>query len=120
MKLLITSTGDTLESEVDPRFGRAKKFILFDTETEEFSVIDNKQVLNMPSGAGIQASQNVVNSGADVLITSNCGPKAYMVLSTAGIKVYLGAKGSIKNAISDFKEGKLKGADAANVEGHWI
>jgi len=119
MKLLITSTGDILESEVDPRFGRAKKFILFDTKTEKFSVIDNNQSLNTPSGAGIQASQNVAGCGADVLITSNCGPKAYKVLSTAGVKVFLGAKGSIKDAINDFKEGKLKEADAANVEGHW-
>jgi len=112
--------GDSLDSEVDQRFGRAKNFILFDTEKEKFSVVDNQQSLNMQSGAGVQAAQNIINSGAEVLLTSNVGPKAYQVLSAAGIKIFLGAKGKIKDAINDFKEGNLKEATEANVVGHWV
>jgi len=125
MKLLITSTGKTLESDVDPRFGRAQFFILYDTESEEFSVVDNVQSLNQPSGAGIQAAQNVVESGAEAVISGNCGPKAFKVLSAAGLKVaglkvYLCSEGTVKEAIEKYKKGNLVESVNANVQGHWM
>ncbi len=120
MKIIITADGDTLESEVDQRFGRAKKFILYETEDSSFSVIDNRQNLDSPQGAGIQAGQNVVNSGAKVVITGNCGPKAFTVLKEAGIKVFTGAKGKVSEAVTAYQEGKLTEANGANVEGHWM
>jgi len=120
MKLAISSQGDNLEASVDPRFGRASNFIMFDLETQDFEVIENKQNLNLPQGAGIQAGKTIVDNGADVLITGNCGPKAFNVLSTAGVKVYTGAKGTIKETINHFNDGKLQLADSPNVEGHWV
>ena len=57
MKIAITTSGDSLDAAVDPRFGRAKAFILYDTETDEWSVLDNAQNLNAAQGAGIQAAQ---------------------------------------------------------------
>jgi len=120
MKLLITSTGKTLESDVDPRFGRAQFFILYDTESEEFSVVDNVQSFNQPSGAGIQAAQNVVESGAEAVISGNCGPKAFKVLSAAGLKVYLCSEGTVKEAIEKYKKGNLVESVNANVQGHWM
>ena len=120
MKVIITANGETLESEVDPRFGRANKFILYDTEDSSFSVLDNQQNLDSPQGAGIQAGQNVVNTGAKAVITGNCGPKAFTVLKEAGIKVFTGAKGKVSEAIAAYQEGKLNEATGANVEGHWM
>lgn len=119
MKIAITSQGDTLDSQVDPRFGRAVKFILFDTETEEFEAVDNSQNMNAAQGAGIQAGQNIADTDAEVLITGNCGPKAFKVLSVASIKIYIGATGTVKEAIEKFKKGELTEAAGANVEGHW-
>ena len=119
MKIIITSTGNSLESEVDQRFGRAAMLLLYNTDDGSFSVIDNKQNLESPSGAGIQASTNVINSGAEVVITPNCGPKAFRVLSSAGIRVFSCSSGKIKNIIDDFKNGKLEEIKQANVEGHW-
>lgn len=120
MRILVTSTGDSLESEVDPRFGRAKKFILYETDDSSFSVIDNQQNVEAMQGAGVQASQTIVNSGAETLITGNCGPNAFRILSEAGIKVFIGAKGKVKEAIEDFQKGKLEQAKQANVGGHWV
>ena len=120
MKILVTSTGDSLESEVDPRFGRAKKFILYETDDSSFLVIDNQQNVEALQGAGVQASQTVVNSEAEVLITGNCGPNAFRILSETGVKVFIGAKGKIKEAIEDFQNGKLEQAKQANVGGHWV
>ena len=53
MKIVVSAKGQDLKSEVDPRFGRAAGFILFDTETHDFMAVDNSQTLNAPSGAGM-------------------------------------------------------------------
>lgn len=119
MKVVVTSTGDTIDSEMDPRFGRAKTFILYDTETGEQRAIDNSQNLNAMQGAGIQAAQNVSKLGAQFLITGNCGPKAFSTLEAAGIKVITGAQGKVSEVLEKFKAGGFTEAKDANVEGHW-
>ncbi|MEN6475089.1 MAG: NifB/NifX family molybdenum-iron cluster-binding protein [Syntrophaceae bacterium] len=119
MKIVITTSGEGLEAPIDPRFGRAKHFMVFNTETGETATVDNSQNLNAPQGAGIQAAAAVSRLGATVLITGHCGPKAFQALAAAGIKIYTGATGSVSEAVAQFKAGKLKSADAADVEGHW-
>ena len=57
MKVAVTSQDPDLNSAVDPHFGRAKFFIVVDTETGEFSAHDNAQNLNAVQGAGIQAGR---------------------------------------------------------------
>jgi predicted Fe-Mo cluster-binding NifX family protein len=119
MKVAVTSVGADLASEVDPRFGRAKCFLVVDTETREFSVHDNKQNLNAVQGAGIQAAQNVVKLGVGAVITGNVGPKAFATLEAGEVKAYVGATGSIDHAVDQFNDGLLECVSEANVEGHW-
>ena len=45
MKVVITAQGNTPDSEVDPRFGRAERFLIVDVETGEFEVLDNSASL---------------------------------------------------------------------------
>jgi predicted Fe-Mo cluster-binding NifX family protein len=120
MKIAVTSTGKDLNSDLDPRFGRAAYFIIVDSETLEFEAIENTQNLNLPQGAGIQAGKTIVNSKAEVLITGNCGPKAFNVLNQAGIKIVTGAKGKVIDAVQQYKNNELKISEEANVEGHWV
>jgi len=119
MKIAITSQGSDLTSQVDPRFGRAKSFIVLDTDTDEFSTHDNTQNIYAVQGAGIQAGRTVTELGADAVITGNVGPKAFAALKAANVKIYLGACGTVKEAIEKYKTGQLEGAQKANVEGHW-
>lgn len=119
MKIAITSSGKTLDAPVDPRFGRAAFFILVDAKTGAFEVHDNAQTLNAAQGAGIQAAETVSRLGAEAVITGHCGPKAFRTLQAAGIKVVIGARGTVAEAIEDFKAGRLKPAESADVEGHW-
>jgi len=119
MKIVVTSQGQDLRSQVDPRFGRARNFIVVDTDTDEFSVHDNTQNLNAVQGAGIQAARTVVDLGVAAVITSNVGPKAFATLQAANVKVYPGASGTVKEAVENFKAGQLQPVDKANVEGHW-
>ncbi len=121
MKIAVSAQSNSLEGIVDPRFGRAAGFVLYDTDSNEVGFVDNVQNLNAPQGAGIQAAQNVLNTGAEVVISGHCGPKAFKVLSAAGIKIIVAPAGSqIKAAIDDFLTGKLQPADSADVEGHWV
>lgn len=119
MKIAVSAKGNSLESEIDPRFGRAGSFILVDPETMSFEVVENRQNLHLSQGAGIQAAQTIVEQGANVLLTGNCGPKAFRVLKATGVKVAVGISGSVKEAIDQFKQGRIDYAEAPNVEGHW-
>ena len=119
MKIAVTSKGTNLDSQVDPRFGRAAYIIIVDTETFEFEVLDNKENVNALKGAGIQAASMVSDKGAEVLLTGYCGPKAFMTLEAAKIRVANDVEGTIEDAVKSFNEGKLTFADKANVEGQW-
>lgn len=119
MIVAISASGPSLESPVDPRFGRAQCFIVFDTESGAFQPHGNTQQLNAAQGAGIQAAENVARLNASVVITGHCGPKAFRTLAAADIRVVTGAEGTVREAIAAFQSGALKSADAADVEGHW-
>lgn len=118
MKIVITSTGRTLDSQVDLRFGRAACFIIIDTETMDFNVIDNENTA-AAGGAGISSAKVVIDAGAEVVLTGNCGPNAQRTLSAAGIKLYTGVAGTVAEAIELFKSGKLTEAAGPNVEPHF-
>ena len=94
MKVAVTSQGRDPASAVDPRFGRARYFIVFDTQSGQFEPVDNEQNLNAVQGAGIQAAACVARHGVDAVLTGHCGPKAFQALSAGGIRVYLGAAGT--------------------------
>ena len=119
MKIAITATGKDMSSNVDPRFGRAKYFLVVDTDTNEAAAHDNTQNLNAAQGAGIQAGETVARLGAAAVVTGNVGPKAFRTLNAAGVKVYLCGQMSVTDAVEKFKGGELKEATSANVEGHW-
>ncbi len=119
MKIAVTCQGEDIAEPVDPRFGRAKTFAIYDTDSREIVFISNMQNMEAAQGAGIQAARTIVDSGAKILITGNVGPKAFAALTSAGIEMYTGASGTIEQAIHDYRSGKLKKAESANVEGHW-
>ena len=119
MKIAITTSVDNLDAPVDPRFGRAKAFLVYDTDSAEWSLVDNAQNVNAAQGAGIQSATTVVNTGAEAVLTGNCGPRAFATLSAANVKIYSGAAGSVQEAIDKFKAGELKASGGSNVDAHF-
>lgn len=119
MKVAITAQGQDMSAAVDPRFGRAKHFIVVDTDTDQWSAHDNGQNLNAAQGAGIQAGKNIIDLEVSALITGHVGPKAFMTLQSGGVEIYTGAEGSVADALAAFKAGTLVKADGADVQGHW-
>jgi predicted Fe-Mo cluster-binding NifX family protein len=102
MKICITSRGDDLISQLDPRFGRCSYFIFYNSETGNLESVANPNV-NDGSGAGIQSAQLVVSKNADLVITGEVGPKAAQILQTANLQVITGKSGKIKEILDQYK-----------------
>jgi predicted Fe-Mo cluster-binding NifX family protein len=118
MKICITSQGKTLDSLVDPRFGRCVFFIIADTGSMEFEVIENINA-SSSGGAGIQSGQLVSEKDVEAVLTGNVGPNAFEVLNASNIKVITGVSGTIKSAIEKYNNGDLKHIENPNVKSHF-
>ena len=117
MRIAVTSTGEGLDSEVDPRFGRAAFFLIGDTETMEFAAVENENAAG--GAAGIGSAKSVVDEGVKAVLTGNCGPNAQCILSASGIKLYTGVTGTIAQAVELLKSGKLAASEEPNVQAHF-
>ncbi len=120
MKIAFTTAGDSLVAPLDPRFGRAPGFLIYNDETGRLKSVNNEQNLNAAQGAGIQAALLICNQDIDCLITGHCGPKAFETLTAAKIKVYLSKAETLEEAYQQFKAGELTEAEVANAEAHWV
>ena len=115
MKICVTSQGADLDAAVDPRFGRCQYFIIVDTDSLEFEAIQNPNIDSI-GGAGVQSGQFMANKDVKALLTGNVGPNAFQTLRAAGIKVFIGASGTVKEAVDKYKKGELKSADDPSVD----
>jgi len=119
MKVAISSTGQTLESDIDTRFGRCSYFLII--EIEENKIKEVRAVENTAAaqagGAGITAGQIIADQEVDAVITVNMGPRAFDVFNQLDIKVYQ-AEGKIKDAIQNFIDGKLEQTNTATGPQH--
>jgi predicted Fe-Mo cluster-binding NifX family protein len=119
MKIAVTSTGQELDSPVDPRFGRAAYILIVDTDSMEFEALDNAENLNALKGAGIQAATMINDKHADVLLTGYCGPNAFKTLAAANIKVADNVSGTVREAVEAFSTGNVTFSSEPNAQGHW-
>ena len=107
MKVCISSSGNSLDSKMDPRFGRAAYFVIADTDTMEPEIIENSAAAS-GGGAGITSGQLMVDKGVTAVITGNVGPNAMNVLKAANIEIYRGVDVSVKENIEKLKNGLLE------------
>lgn len=118
MRIAVSASGSTLDAEVAPRFGRCRYFIIVDPETMQYEAIENSSAL-ASGGAGISAAQMIVGKEVKAVLTGNCGPNAFQVLSAAGIQVITGVSGNLKAAIENYRSGRLQAIPEANVPDHF-
>ena len=118
MKIAVSASGSSLDAEVDPRFGRCQHFIIIDPDTMEFESV-NSSGATAGGGAGISTAQMIAGKGVDAILTGNCGPNAFQVLSAAGIKVMTGVSGKVQDIVRDYKAGKYQADSQPNVPGHF-
>jgi predicted Fe-Mo cluster-binding NifX family protein len=117
MKICITASGEGLDSEVDPRFGRCSYFVIYNPETKSVESISNSNVA-ASGGAGIKAAETITNAGINVLLTGSVGPNAFTIFAEVGIDVQIGAKGTVREAIRQYEAGELESIDSPNNVPH--
>lgn len=107
MKVAIPVDERSLESEVCFSFGRTPLFLVYDIDTKESLFLDNSAIATT-AGAGIQASQTIVDAGVEAMLTPRLGENAADVLKAGDIKIYKTDKdhNAIEN-INLYIEGKL-------------
>ena len=118
MKIAVSSSGNDLDSQVDPRFGRCAYFVIVETDDMGFEAFENGSIA-MGGGAGIQAAQFVASKGAKAVITGNVGPNAVQTLSAAGVETFVGQSGTVREAIERYTKGKINSTSTANVVDHY-
>jgi predicted Fe-Mo cluster-binding NifX family protein len=117
MKICISSRGDTLDAQIDPRFGRCQYFIIVDTDTLKYEAVTNPNIDAM-GGAGIQSGQLIASKNVKAVLTGNVGPNAFQTLQTVGIEVITGISGSVKEAIEKYKKGDFRVAQGPSTASH--
>ncbi len=117
MKIVVSAVGVTLDSEVDPRFGRCRYLIYVDPDTMDFEAVDNA-ASGAGGGAGIATGQAVLDKGVEAVLTGNLGPNAHSVLSQAGIRVFTGVSGTVREAVERFKQGGMTETLNPTVKAH--
>lgn len=118
MKICVTSRENSLEAEVDPRFGRCEYFVIYDTEKLNAEFVYNESKDGM-GGVGIQAGQLMADKGVGVVLTGNVGPNAFNTLKAAGISVVSGASGKVIHVIDKYTRGELSPAEEPSVDPHF-
>ena len=118
MKIAVTATGEKIESEIDPRFGRCAFFIIYDLESGDFQAVPNPG-REASGGAGPQATQAVADTGVEAVITGNLGPNAAQALQAINIPVYQFQNGTVAEAIEKYKAGELESISGPTVKSHF-
>jgi predicted Fe-Mo cluster-binding NifX family protein len=108
MKIILTTTSPSIDSNLDSRFGRGAYLIVVDTDTLEWQAHPNPGV-NASGGAGIKATQFVTEQKVEAVLSGDFGPHAFQALQAAGIAMHLyGDCRTTRQAIERFKAGQLQ------------
>jgi len=86
MKVAITSTGNTLESTLDQRFGRCAYFVIYDTETEGIEFLPNPNK-DAEEGAGPACVQLIAGRNVTKIISGEFGLKIKPLLDSLKIQM---------------------------------
>jgi predicted Fe-Mo cluster-binding NifX family protein len=99
MIIAVTAKEASLQSEVDPRFGRAAYFLIANSLTGEVYAHDNSEGVEAGNGAGTGAAQLLAEYKVNVLYTGSVGPKAAEVLDKAKIAYHENTTGTIEEVL---------------------
>jgi len=112
----ISANGRDIDAGVEPRFGRARFFILVDPITQEWEPVDNLANLSSLREVGLLTARTLTkNRVVQTVLTGNCGPRAFDELHGAGVKVFLNAQGTVRQALFKWRCGELEQASGPNV-----
>ena len=113
-KIAICSSGSSPSSEVDGRFGRCNCFMLWDSETRQYEALSNTGP-EAAHGAGTGAVQALIQNNVELVISQRVGPKAFVALQAAGIKIFAGGTDkTVEATLQTYEAGELYELSAPN------
>jgi len=113
MKICIPTMGERgLNEQVGEHFGRVPTYTIFDTESNDVKVIQNTSI--HMGGTGY-APELISKAGAQVMICGGLGRRAIGLFEEMGIMVYVGAQGTVRDAVQMWKDGLLAPATDENA-----
>ena len=107
MKLAIPVDEQKLDTTVCMSYGRTPFFMIYDTDKKDAAYLDNSAISAM-GGAGIKASQSLVDAGAEAVLTQRLGENAAEVLGAAGIPIYKTVHEKALDNIEAFEKDELE------------
>ena len=117
MRIAISARGPNSYSDVDERFGRAYWFLIYDDVDDSWMPVDNSVNREKAKGAGSSTAEMMKDLGVEQVLTGETGPKAYRVLSQAGINVCHSMCGVVRDALESWRHEHIQPAKAANDNG---
>ncbi|MGO0122446.1 NifB/NifX family molybdenum-iron cluster-binding protein [Desulfothermobacter acidiphilus] len=105
IKIAVSAKGNRPDSLVEPNFGEAEYYLIFDAETKGYQAFPHP-AKGEPE-AGIKAVELLKEQGAKVIVTGNLGPNAFQAIAAAGMECRIGAGGTVQEAIDAYFQGKL-------------
>ena len=118
MHIAITlADNNGLESSISAIFGRCPFYMLIDPESKEFKIEENP-AQSASGGAGVKASQWMIDNEVAAVISGNLGPKAHDVLSSANIPAFKFQGGSIEDTLKAYNDKELESFFEPNVDAH--
>lgn len=118
MKILISTTAEGLDAELDPRYGRAACFLIVDPETLDWQTHPNPAV-TARGGAGIAAAQFAADQKIEAVVSGEFGPNAFDALQAAGIRMYrFGSSRTVQEVLERFRLGQLESLGSPSSPGH--
>ena len=113
MKICIPTMGEGgMEEAICQHFGRAPTFTMVDLDSGEIKVLKN--VSEHMGGKGLP-TETIFAEGVQVMIVGGLGPKAVSLFNQAGVEVFVGAVGTVKDAVDDWQAKTLTRADLDNA-----
>jgi predicted Fe-Mo cluster-binding NifX family protein len=108
MKIFISALENSMEAQVDQRFGRCAWLIGVDSDTGDWQALENPGAA-LSGGAGVAAAQFVLDHGAGVVISGDFGPHAAQAFGQAGVemRLFTAEVSRVKDAVSLMLEKKL-------------
>ncbi|MBN1677045.1 MAG: NifB/NifX family molybdenum-iron cluster-binding protein [Candidatus Thermoplasmatota archaeon] len=113
MKVCIPTNGrGGLEDIVCEHFGRAPTFTVVDMDTNSVVVVPNAS--EHMGGMG-KPPEHIISTGSEVLVCSELGPRAIGMFESYGVEVFVGARGTVREAVELWRQGKLERASDVNA-----
>ena len=115
MKICVPTIGESgLDNIVGEHFGRVPTYTIVNLDTNEVKVVPNTS--HHMGGQG-NPPEIMAREGVNVMICRGLGRRAISMFEEMGIDVYIGASGTVRDAIEAFKQNKLQKASIGDACG---